>query len=335
MTDQRQPKLHNEVYPFISPEKFSKSLESQVAVIAADEHSGYLGAAGAIGSSISKCFSIAGAIVYLLDYNVGPLADMEKACLKLGAKAAYSAPIDIASYESCEAAIKKVKEDCGVIDVLVNGAGVSRMGIFHKQEIKWFLRGMSINFNGPLFLMHLVLPDFIARRRGCIINIASRHGTVSTPLTSDYNCSKASLIRLTQCLQQEVDLLQAGDVHMYALHPGGVRSDMSVNLPVDPSILQEFPQAMYMRQHFQTLLTTAPSLPGMVSVALATGIGKDVLRGRYIDCTQDLEDIINQADSLKADSDLYSMKVNFLGGLPNDEGWDRQQEEQYVMPEGF
>lgn len=89
---------------------------------------------------------------------------------------------------------------------------------------------MSINFNGPLFLMHIVLPDFIARRRGCIINIASRHGTVSTPLTCDYNSSKSALIRLTQCIQTEVDMYQADDVHMYALHPGGIKSAVSTSM---------------------------------------------------------------------------------------------------------
>lgn len=85
---------------------------------------------------------------------------------------------------------------------------------------------MAINLNGPAFLMHLVLPDFLARKRGCIINIVSRSGTISSPFMVDYNTSKAALIRLTACVQAEVDEYKAKDVHLYALHPGGVVSGM-------------------------------------------------------------------------------------------------------------
>lgn len=86
---------------------------------------------------------------------------------------------------------------------------------------------MAVNLNGPYFLMRLVLPDFLARRRGCIINMASRAGTTTGPLLIDYHTSKTALIRLTACVQAEVDLHKVEDVHLYSLHPGAVVSDMS------------------------------------------------------------------------------------------------------------
>lgn len=86
---------------------------------------------------------------------------------------------------------------------------------------------MAVNLNGPFFLMRLFLPDFIARKRGCIINTASRGGTIDTPFNISYNTSKAALIRLTACLQTEVDAKGLRDIHMYALHPGGVLTNMS------------------------------------------------------------------------------------------------------------
>jgi len=55
----------------------------------------------------------------------------------------------------------------------------------------------------------------------------------------------------------------------------------------------------------------------MFCVALATGIGKDVLRGKYLDVGQDLEDILAQGDALKSNPDLYSLHTTFLGGLKN------------------
>ena len=61
----------------------------------------------------------------------------------------------------------------------------------------------------------------------------------------------------------------------------------------------------------------SPYLNGMVCVALATGVGKAALRGRYFDVGQDLEDVLAQAAALKADPDLYGLHTSFLGELGN------------------
>jgi hypothetical protein len=55
----------------------------------------------------------------------------------------------------------------------------------------------------------------------------------------------------------------------------------------------------------------------MVCVALANGDGKRVLRGRYYDVGQDLEDVLAQEAALRADPDLYALHTSFLGELTN------------------
>ncbi len=55
----------------------------------------------------------------------------------------------------------------------------------------------------------------------------------------------------------------------------------------------------------------------MSSVALATGVAKDALKGRYVDVTEDLEAIIAQAEAIKKDPLLYGLGTTFLGGLSN------------------
>jgi NAD(P)-dependent dehydrogenase (short-subunit alcohol dehydrogenase family) len=66
------------------------------------------------------------------------------------------------------------------------------------------------------------------RKQGCIINIASRAGTVNTPFAGAYSTGKAGLIRLTACLQAELAVDGFGDsIHVYALHPGAVKTDMT------------------------------------------------------------------------------------------------------------
>ena len=45
-----------------------------------------------------------------------------------------------------------------------------------------------------------------------------------------------------------------------------------------------------------------------------------ILKGRYFDCEQDIADVVSAGASEIVDKDLYRMKVDFLGGLPNDGG---------------
>jgi short-subunit dehydrogenase len=76
-------------------------------------------------------------------------------------------------------------------------------------------------------LIHAILPRMREHGHGCIINIASRSGTVDVPMTLGYVTSKAALIRATHTLQTEMELDGLDPaIHMYALHPGGVRGNM-------------------------------------------------------------------------------------------------------------
>lgn len=73
----------------------------------------------------------------------------------------------------------------------------------------------------------------------------------------------------------------------------------------------------------------SPYLNGMVCVALATGVGKEVLRGKYFDVGQDLEDVLAQREALRQNPDLYGLHTSFLGGLKNGgvpEGGYRKEE---------
>lgn len=79
----------------------------------------------------------------------------------------------------------------------------------------------------------LALPAMRERRQGCIINIASRAGTVSVPFATAYSTAKAGLIRATACMQAELENDGFGDsIHLYALHPGAVKTDMTSEFPM-------------------------------------------------------------------------------------------------------
>nr|RBQ91806.1 hypothetical protein FVER53263_12478 [Fusarium verticillioides] len=294
------------------------------------------GALGTIAGATAECFATAGASLFLSDIQPA-LPDFTKdRLLHLGADAVHYHRCDVGNPNECEELVKQAISTVGDIDVLINGAGVVGIRVFHKQDPALFLRDMAINFNGPLVLMRLVLPGFIERRRGCVINIASKAATVDFPFNISYCTSKAALIKLTSVLQAEVDeVAPSSDINLYAIHPGAVRSGMKTADGHQDSALGEFPQIMGRFEEWMRRFTGSPHLAGMSCVALATGIAKDALRGRYYDVEQDLEDIIAQVALLKEDPLLHRLNISMLGALEREEGAiDQEPEERFDFP-GF
>jgi NAD(P)-dependent dehydrogenase (short-subunit alcohol dehydrogenase family) len=98
----------------------------------------------------------------------------------------------------------------------------------YAQDPQDFIYDMAVNFHGPYYLMRLLVPKFREQRSGCVLNIASRAGTVAIPYSTSYCASKAALISLTACTQKEMDVEGLEDVHLYSLHPGGIKSAMTL-----------------------------------------------------------------------------------------------------------
>jgi hypothetical protein len=69
---------------------------------------------------------------------------------------------------------------------------------------------------------------------------------------------------------------------------------------------------------YKTFKTPA-ALPGQTCVYLATGAAKEVLRGRYFDCEQDIDFVVRQGRDKLVKEGLYDLKVEFVG-LTNDGG---------------
>jgi hypothetical protein len=180
--------------------------------------------------------------------------------------------------------------------------------------------------------MRLLLPSFRERGRGCILNVASRAGTVDIPYSTGYCSSKAALINLTGCTQKELDAEGFSNIHLYSLHPGGVLSDMTRQKYSDESMQILPEEARGKMKGWLDIYTDSPYLNGMVCVALATGIAKEALKGKYCDVGHDLEDIIAQTEYIKKDPGLYSLGVRFLGSLSNSNPMSHGDDERFEFP---
>jgi hypothetical protein len=143
------------------------------------------------------------------------------------------------------------------------------------------------------------------------------------------------LIRATACLQSELEVDGLDNIHCYALHPGAnktglqgtlhfsfllrnTHSDFAEKPPADVS--EAYPGFAHAFEEFSKLFICKTRLCGQTCVFLATGEAKDVLKGRYFDCEQDIGTVVAAGPQEIKEKDLYTLKVEFLGGLPNDGG---------------
>jgi hypothetical protein len=96
-----------------------------------------------------------------------------------------------------------------------------------------------------------------------------------------------------------------------------VLSDIAA--PMAKDVQEAYPQLAKALQSWLPLFKTSRFLCGAVCVYIAAGKAK-ILKGRYFDCEQDIEQVVTNGQGEIIEKDLYRMKIDFLGGLPNDGG---------------
>jgi len=112
-------------------------------------------------------------------------------------------PMDVDLDASVSEAIGRIGREHGPIDVLVNNAGIERMGSVEELPLADFRAVMETNYFGVIRCIQAVLPGMRERRTGCIVNVSSVAGDISSTPLSSYSASKYALEGLSEALAQE------------------------------------------------------------------------------------------------------------------------------------
>ncbi len=182
------------------------------------------GASGGIGAEIARGFAEAGASVVLAARRMDRL---EILAAELSAYGSKVLPIflDITDRSSICAAFTHAQEALGVIDIVVNNAGVAEPSLFLKTKPDSLASIMAINFTGAWDVTSEAAKRLIeAKHTGSIINIASVLGIGSGPGYAAYSASKGALIQLTRSLALE--FIRHG-IRVNALAPGWFITEMN------------------------------------------------------------------------------------------------------------
>jgi acetoacetyl-CoA reductase len=135
---------------------------------------------------------------------------------------------DVASHEACAAGLKKIEADLGPIDVLVNNAGITRDGMFHKMTPEQWTTVINTNLNSLFNMCRPVIEGMRDRGFGRIINISSINGQKGQMGQCNYSAAKAGEIGFTKSLAQEN---ARKGITVNAICPGYIATEMVKAMP--------------------------------------------------------------------------------------------------------
>ena len=131
---------------------------------------------------------------------------------------------DVSDYEDCKSVVQQGVERFGTIDLLVNDAGISHIGLFQDMTPDEWQRVMNVNIGSVMNLCHLVIPSMVHRHHGRIINISSVWGNVGASCEAVYSASKGAINSFTKALAKE---LAPSNIQVNAIAFGAIETPMN------------------------------------------------------------------------------------------------------------
>jgi NAD(P)-dependent dehydrogenase (short-subunit alcohol dehydrogenase family) len=174
------------------------------------------GAAGGIGRAIALALAKEGADIGVVDLAGTPIDDTVEEVRRLGRKASAE-PGDVRDAASILNAATVVKSALGPVDILINNAGIARIGPLLEIPAQDWHETFAVNVDGVFNTTRAVVPSMDARRRGCVVNLASWLGRRGMASYGAYAASKFAVVGFTQTLALE---LAPVGIRVNAVAPG-------------------------------------------------------------------------------------------------------------------
>lgn len=119
--------------------------------------------------------------------------------------------------------IQSILDEKVEIDVLVNNAGISKVGLLSTMKIEDIETLFATNYFAMLRIIQKVAKRMTRQRSGCIINMGSIAGSEPQPGKIAYGSSKAAVMHMTRCLAKELGPL---GIRVNSIAPGPIETEM-------------------------------------------------------------------------------------------------------------
>ncbi len=144
---------------------------------------------------------------------------------------------DITDRQQVKQMIGQIREEAGTVDILINNAGIIKVGPMETMNRSDYEEAMETHFWGPFHLINEVLPDMKEKEQGNIVNIASIGGKVSFPHLLPYNTSKFAMSGFSEGLSAE---LKKYNITVTSVYPGLMRTGSPRNIDVKGQHQKEY-----------------------------------------------------------------------------------------------
>ena len=195
------------------------------------------GSSRGIGKAIAFAFAKAGAnIVLNAATSSDELLRTQEELNALGYYS-YSYLADISDYDLCKEMFQTIGNIYGGVDVLVNNAGISHMGLFTDTTPELWDKMINVNIRSVLNCTHLAVPKMVSKKEGVILNISSIWGNRGASCEALYSATKGAVNAFTKAMAKE---LGPSGIRVNAIAPGVIDTKMNAWLsPEEKEILTD------------------------------------------------------------------------------------------------
>jgi 3-oxoacyl-[acyl-carrier protein] reductase len=187
------------------------SLEGKTALVT--------GGSRGIGAAVARELTRAGATV-VVGYRSG-VDEAEAIASELGGRAVQA---DVSNVDDA----KRLVEEAGELDVLVNNAGITRDGVLARMADDDWRSVLETNLSSVFYTCRAVSRGMMKRRGGSIVNLSSIVGLHGNWGQSNYSASKGGIVAFTKSLAQE---LGSRGVRANVVAPGYIKTQLTDAIP--------------------------------------------------------------------------------------------------------
>lgn len=180
------------------------------------------GSSAGLGEQI--CYEAAkrGAIVVTCARRINLIGQVKERCIELSGKEAFAFQLDIADPESVESVLKKIAEEVGDVDVLVNNAGFGLFNDFVSFDLDVAKKMFDVNVLGMMYFTQKIALSMVNNEKGHIFNVASMAGKMATPKSTVYSATKFAVLGFSNALRLE---LRPSNVYVTTINPGPIATE--------------------------------------------------------------------------------------------------------------